>query len=495
MTGLPYGWLNRWHAAAAAARTADHLRSRIGESSAGSANLRRTELALLGELHWPRQHHALLMANDPGSDVALLTVANDRFFRGLEALLLSLLDHYPDLSSPIVILHDGSIGGFLQRRLTDLYPRLFFEQPVPSWAAALPKTSRNQRRIGVLGYLNSHALSLRNYRRVLVLDADLLITGALDPLWAETQDFLAIADCGDRPWAAVSARTGRPVINSGVLSIPGWALTDAFACRMDDLIRHAADPACPQLDCFADQKVWNLFLADQPLQLLPLNYNCNVKYLVRYLGGCAETLSVVHFAGPKPWLTWPWVSPDPGDQKAGAVTDHLFWNRHYRQLLLRWRISLFRLQQPEPLSLQPGVAHLATDPLLFRASGIASASGQHLLLADPIVFGSGWPDAPRWPDGWLEAIAATAPLLVWAPFEWEPALRQLPLPDGVCWRWLLIEAPFSPALEQGEDAMAAECPWDTGFEPWSDPPLVAIEHAVCRQLVAIGAQPLMLSGD
>jgi hypothetical protein len=495
MTGSPYGWLNRWQVAAAAAESADHLRSRLADQSAGGAGLRRSDRALLGDLHWPRRHHDLLKAKDPGSDVALLTVANARFFRGLEALLLSLLDHYPDLSAPILILHDGSLGDFLQRRLTDIYARLLFEQPSPPWAAVLPRTSLNQRRIGVLGYLNSHALSLRGFRRVLVLDADLLITGALDPLWADTQDFQAIADCGDRPWAAVSSRTARPVVNSGVLSIPGWALTDSFACRMEELIRHSSDPACPLLDCFADQKVWNLFLADQPLQLLPLNYNCNVKYLVRYLGGCAEGLSVVHFAGPKPWLTWPWVSPDPADEKPGAVTDHLLWNRHYRQLLLSWRISLFRRLQSEPLSLPPGTAYLATDPSGFPVSGIPFGQSKHLLLADPDVFGSDWPDLPHWPDGWLAAIAAATPLLVWAPFEWEPALRHLPLPDGVSWRWLLIEAPFSPALAQGDDLIAAECPWDAGFEPWSDPPLVAVERAVRRQLLAMGAEPLKVTGE
>jgi hypothetical protein len=189
------------------------------------------------------------------------------------------------------------------------------------------------------------------------------------------------------------------------------------------------------------------------------------------------------------------VSPDPADEKPGAVTDHLFWNREYRELLLHWRISLFRLQQPQPLLVPPGAAQLATDPLLFPASGAAAGVGRHLLLSDPVVFGSEWPDAPRWPDGWLAAIAAAAPLLVWAPFEWEPALRYLSLPDGVCWRWLLIEAPFSPALAQGDDLIAAECPWDAGFEPWSDPPLVAVERAVRRQLLAVGAEPLMLTAD
>ena len=493
MTGYPYGWLDRWRATSEAVEAAEHLRLRLSDQDAGAIELRRSERALLADLYWPARHHALLEPKDPGGNVALVTVANARFFRGLEALLLSLLNQYPDLSAPIVILHDGSIGGFLQRRLRDIYAGLSFEQPSPAWAAALPRTSLNQRRIGVLGYLNSHALSLRGFRRVLVLDADLLITGALDPLWADTQDFQAIVDCGDRPWVPVSPRTGRPVINSGVLSIPGWALTDVLQCRMEDLIRHSSEPACPQLDSFADQKVWNLFLADQPLQLLPLNYNCNVKYLVRYLGGCAESLSVVHFAGAKPWLTWPWVSPDPTDERGGAVTDHLFWNRYYRELLFRWRMALLKRLQPEPLSLPRSTAYLATHPSCFPFAAEAPLHTRHLLMADPEVFGGDWPDAPQWPDGWLAAIAAASPLFVWAPFEWEPALRQLPLPDGVHWRWLLIEAPFSAALGQGDDLIAGACPWDAGFEPWSDPPHIAVERAVCRHLLAMGAEPITVT--
>lgn len=489
MTSKPYGWLDHSQALAAAELAATRLRSRIeAHPQELGRNLRRSELALLGDLHWPRMHHAWIEPRDPGPDVIFLTVANDRFYRGLEALLLTILDCYPKFSAAFVVLHDGTLDAFLQRRLTDLYSNLEFVQPSPSWASALPTSSLNQRRIGVLGYLNTHALSLRGYRRVLVLDADLMVTGALDPLWAETDDFMAVPDCGERPWAAVSPLTGKPVLNSGVISIPGTALSDQSQARMDQLVRSAAQPACPLLDRFADQKVWNLFLADQPLQLMPLNFNCNVKYLVQYLGGCAEELSVVHFAGPKPWLTWPWVAPDAAEQRPDAVTDPLFWNRLYRQLLRRWRLSLFRRLQPEPLPPQPGPAQLASTPLAFLRENTPSAGHRHLLVADPSVFAKHWPASPRWPAGWLEAMAAVAPITLWAPFEWEPALRVLALPSGACWRWLLIEAPFSPALDQGEDGLGVDSPGGGGFDPWSEPPLIALEWAVRRQLQAAGAE-------
>lgn len=491
MTAKPYGWLDRFEAVAAAEQAAARLRSRIeAHSQDPDRNLRRSEIALLGEMHWPRMHHGWIEPRDPGSDVVFLTVANDRFYRGLEALLLSLLDCYPQFSAAFVVLHDGSLDAFLQRRLSDLYGYLEFVQPSPTWAGALPTSSLNQRRIGMLGYLNTHALSLRGYRRVVVLDADLMVNGALDPLWAETEDFMAVPDCGERPWAPVSPLTGKPVLNSGVISIPATALSDQSQERMDQLVCRAAEPACPLLDRFADQKVWNLFLADEPLQLMPLNFNCNVKYLVQYLGGCAEDLSVVHFAGPKPWLTWPWVAPDPAEQRPGAVTDPLFWNRGYRQLLRRWRLSLFHSLQPQPLPPQSGPAQLASTPLAFLRETAPSAGHRHLLVAEPSVFGEQWPAAPRWPAGWLEAIAAVAPITLWAPFEWEPALRVLALPRGACWRWLLIEAPFSPALDQGEDLLAADSPWGGGFDPWSEPGLIAMEWAVRRQLQAAGADPL-----
>lgn len=476
-----YGWLCRRELELVAQRRAAQLRLQQGR-------LRRSEQELLGELHWPSRHNCWFDPVDPGPDVAFLTVANDRFYRGLEAMLLSLRTTYPQLSAPVWVVHDGTLGSYLQTRLATIHPLITFVQPQPGWAAHLPTDSRNRLRIGMLGYLNSHAFALREYRRVLVLDSDLLITGALDPLWAEGEEFRAVPDCGDRPWAAISPFTQRPVLNSGVLSVPGWALCDAEQRRFEALIEQAADPVCPLLDSFADQKVWNLFLADQSLQLMPLNFNCNVKYLVQFLGGCAEGLSVIHFAGPKPWLTWPWLEPEAGEQGTLAVRDHLLWNRTYRQQLMEWRLALHRRFQAAAPQLAAGPALLADDPGPLVSAAQELQQSRHLLLADPDVFGPGWPNALDWPSGWLEALQAAAPLQLWAPFEWEPAVRELPLPAGVQWQWVLIEAPFSPALEQGEDLIAEEGLWSGGFEPWSQQPLVAVERAARRCLRAVGAE-------
>lgn len=482
MSSTPYGWLDR----AALERRVAQRAAELAQAGLDRASLRRSDLELLGERHWPQRHHSLLPAVDPGPEVAFLTVANDRFYRGLEALLLSLRAVYPHLSSPVEVVHDGTLGPFLQRRLAAIHPLVRFSRPEPAWAGSLPGDSRNRRRIGLLGYLNSEALALRGYRRVIVLDADLLITGSLDPLWAEGDAFRAVPDCGDRPWAAVSSHTGRPVLNSGVLSLPGAALNSQLQQRMETLILNTATPVCPLLDRFADQKVWNLLLAEQPVELLPLNFNCNVKYLVQFLGGCPEGLSVVHFAGPKPWLTWPWVIGEPDEQRPGAVQDHLLWNRCYRAQLMAWRLTSHQQVQRSAEPLRPGPAQLALDPRDFDAR---TEGSRHLLVADPSLFGPGWPDGCSWPEGWQAALAAAAPLQIWAPWLWAPALAPLALPPGAQWRWLLMEPPFSADLGDGDDLLAQNGPWQGGFEPWSDPLLPALERAVRRQLHGAGAVP------
>lgn len=450
--------------------------------------LRRSDLELLGERHWPCRHYTLLEPRDPGPEVAFLTVANSRFYRGLEALLLSLRAVYPRFTARMVVAHDGSLDRFLRRRLRGIQPGLEFVVPDASWADQLPVDSANRQRIGRLGYLNGHSLALRGYRRVVVLDADLLITGPLDPLWADGDDFRAVPDCGQRPWAAVSAATGRPVLNSGVLSLPAWALNDEFQNRFWALTRQAGLPACPLLDRFADQKVWNLLLAAQPVEMLPLNFNCNIKYLVQYLGGCPEGLSVIHFAGPKPWFTWPWVTPHPHDTRPGVVVDHLLWNRHYRQLLMPWRLRLHAEASAKAPPLPGGPAQLVCHPETLAA--VPPGVSRHLVLGDPELLGRPWPEAPTWPQGWFEQLQLAAPLQIWAPFEWEPALRDLPLPEAVHWRWALIEAPFSPELEQGDDLIADRPPWAGGFQAWSEPGWIGVARVAQRCLESHRAGPV-----
>jgi len=469
--------LDRWAEERRAAEAAERLLRRPAERP-----LRRAQEALRRGRHYPPLHHGWIRPVAPGADVAFLTVANDRFFRGLEGLLLSLLEVYPDLRSPVHVLHDGSLVALLQHRLLAIYPRLLFRAPRPTWWQQQAGDSANQRRIGMLGYLNTEALQLPGLRRVIVLDADLLITGALDPLWAPGEAVRAVADCGETAYAAISPATGRPVINSGVLSLPAPLLSPASSQRMQELIRRSHEPFCPLLDSFADQKVWNQFLMDQPLEYLPVNFNCNVKYLTRFLDGCPEALSVLHFAGAKPWLEPPW-QPAPANPCPGGpgAHDHPLWTRTYRRLLYHQRLALFAAHAREPIpGLSSGAAlQLASDPRQLQ--GGAAGCSVHLLLADPGLLGERWAAQPQLPAAWLPALATLGQaggVVIWSAFELEPALRLLALPPGVCCRYVLIEAPFSPALEQGIDLVSSD---PDGYQPISADPLLAMLLAVIRR--------------
>ena len=428
---------------------------------------------------WPVRAAAWSRPHDPGSRVAFATVANDRFLPGLRGLLLSLLAVYPDLSSPFVVFHDGSLDWLDRAELLEIYPHLIFEVPDPSWASALPRDSANRERIGVLGYLNTYALGLRGYERVIVLDCDVLVFAALDRLWAPGSAFRVVIDCGANPFGVVSGYTGRPVINSGVISIPGSALSDTMLSRMQALISSSADAVCPYLDSFADQKVWNQLLIDQRVELLPVNFNCNIKYVVQFLDGCIEGLALVHFAGPKPWLLH-----EQSRGRSKSITDHWLWIRTTRQLTWAWRLRQFQAhcagqthrdgstawQRP------PGRACAGFDPhaLLNSTEG---AGSWHLVVHSAEQFGPACGRDPHWPADWvpgLNGLAALPSMTLWAPFSLRHLLQAAAVPTGIDCRFILMELPFSAAdLEESEPL---------GFAPWCGTAEASMRRAVSREL-------------
>lgn len=397
--------------------------------------------------YWPvKSSLPLLFCSDPGQDVCFLTVSDYRFVRGLEALLLGLLDIYPDLTSPFIILHDGSLGGFLRRRLLSVYPRIDFQVPDAGWAHSLPADSSNRSRIGKLGYLNTHALSITGFRRVIVLDADLLIEGSLDYLWAEGNAFRLAADCGVRPWTPLSEITRKPVLNSGVISIPGSEATPANLKRIESLILNASIPYCPLLDSYADQKIWNQYLADECVEIAPLNYNCNAKYLFRHLHGISYGLSVIHFAGAKPWMMPPWMESQIESCKTDETFDLacLYWNDRYVRLLAPWRIKMFNSILPfGSITSVSGRALVgdSLDGLIARSSSVDTV---HLVLSSPGFIHGIMGDNPSLSAQFLERLRMLPWLHIWLPFELEPLLRSVDTPPNITFHWLLLETLFHP---------------------------------------------------
>lgn len=432
------------------------------------------------QIWWPERllPNVTGTATNPGPDVAFVTVANDRFLPGLEALLLSLRAVYPELSSPVVVFHDGSLGSVARAELEAIHPRVRFEVPHPSWADALPLDSPNRERIGLLGYLNTYAFALEGFRRVIVLDSDVLVLGPLDPLWAPGEAFRAVPDCGALPYGLVSAHTGKPVLNSGMISIPGWALGPAMLDRMHRLISLAAQPVCPLLDSFADQKVWNLLFAEHSVELMPVNFNCNIKYVVQFLEGCTEGLSLVHFAGPKPWLR----DAQPR-ARSKSVVDHWLWIRHHRELLCAERLRQYegflasRAALPELVPApRSRPALLADDPAALRLE-LPTDHGLHLLL--PSADTSQWPPS-EWPSDWQTLVAELAeqqPLHLWAPFCLRSILASLVWHPAIRLEFILLERPFSAPdlVDQGGCA----------FVPWRGSLRASLRAAVERRLQAM----------
>lgn len=449
--------LDRWLTERTARKNAEALRLASKERK-----LRRFEEGLRAERIYPARHSGWVEPKTPGPDVALLTVANDKFFRGLEALILSLLDCYPELDSPFYIIHDGSLIGYLQRRLLSIYRHLIFEEPKPSWLGLDNGTSANQRRIGALGYLNTMGLTLRGYTRVIILDSDIIIEGGIDPLWAKGESIRAVADCGDTAYAVVSSKTGRPVLNSGVLSIPGSLLNEKSEKEMESLILGRNNPYCPLLDSFADQKVWNQFISDKPLELLPINFNCNIKYISRYLDSCYEGISVIHFAGEKPWLMNPWVQckdKQPNTRTSAGVTNHELWNRRYRELLYKYYNK--RLADQGSLSVNASLDYvMVLDPSQMRRMhrrGELIGKSIHLVITEDRFLEGGIQDDDLAIIKWLSTLCAevnsVSELTVWLDWEWKHLLRNTDAIYNSEVRYLVIDEYLSADFDQGIDML------------------------------------------
>lgn len=434
---------------------------------------------------------------NPPADICFLTVADFRFFRGIEGFLLSLLEVYPGLAVDVFILHDGTLSRFLRNRLLSLYSKCIFLEPKPGWLGALASDSLNRKRIGYLGYLNTFALSLSGYRRVIVLDSDILVLGSLHLLWASGDAFRLAPDCGTRSWSPVSTVTGRPVLNSGVISVPGWALSEAEQRRIADLIVHSSIPACPLLDRFADQKVWNQYLSSCEVDILPVNQNCNVKYWDGFLGGLTLGLSVLHFAGPKPWLTWPWLDPASASAFSSARLDQpwfarasQFWNQHYCRLLAAWRLSIFRSYLDADDDLPRSGEALIVQSLEFILDSDEGFESVHLLVPDLEAFGGALAESVAWPAEWLAQAHALGVLHVWFPFELSSFFDHCTIPSVFRLHWLLIEAPFSPELDPSVGPAVVSDDY-LCFEPWSSDPVRSMAIAVQHRLRAVGCRPLL----
>lgn len=241
--------------------------------------------------------------------VAFVFAATDKFLTGFEAAILSLRRVHPEATDKIFLVHDGSVSNFFKTRLSEMGFKITYVEAALNLietAMQAPSEAENHKRVGKYGYMNLEALRITGFDRVIIFDTDLLFLGRLDGLWKgdTDEDFRVIADIGERPIADHSELTGHPVFNSGVISIPGKFCSQERWEDALEKLREYADVRCSQLDRFADQRFWNIYLHQQSMNVsyVSQSLNANRKLIEKFYQDSFADVSVIHYTGSKPWF-------------------------------------------------------------------------------------------------------------------------------------------------------------------------------------------------
>ncbi|SFR15645.1 glycosyltransferase [Poseidonocella sedimentorum] len=424
----------------------------------------------------------------PPASVAFATVANNRFLPGLQVLLASLLDVYPELNSDVIVFHDGTITEFSQRRLQAMYPKIRFTVPDMSWFSTMELDSSNRKRIGILGYMSVMSLTLEGYERVIAIDSDTAIIDDISMLWTgrdiplgsdegplpvEPDRIYACQDYGARRWSAVSQVTGHPVINSGIISVPARYMTPEHQDALKDLVKRNNEPVCPLLDRFADQKAWNRFICERDRDILPINFNCNIKYLDGLRGGSTAFVRMVHFAGYKPWFDALYTEADLIPEESGHAVRPTVWRnlchdvlgrlrqRQYHQTLAAAPAYFTPKSPGRQIDGEPACFFIGNGPSLNQTDlGLLAGfetfafnwfihhemfdelKPDHLVLGSHMLFGGWQTQDPKLPESYLGVLRSKAhkPVL-WTSFYFREYFEMHGIDQEFDIRYVLFEKP------------------------------------------------------
>ncbi|WP_062317159.1 hypothetical protein [Demequina maris] len=410
----------------------------------------------------------------PPADLVFAAVCNDKYAPGLEALLLSLQRQYPGLDNRFLIFHDQGLSAFTRTRLAALYPRLEFLDRDPEAYDVAMSDHYNHRKIGHLGYLTLEALTLEDPSWIVVLDTDLLILGDISALWRGTR-IKAVPDIGHRPYAIDADVTGRPVINSGVLSLPRAERGPEARERMERILATIDATTDPALDRFADQKFWNLYLAERDVELLPQTYNMNKMLLEWDYPEEVGAVRILHLTGPKPWYGF--LSDDllEGEDRQRYrrglnrfKMSFSLWTQSYVSAIMAARTRQFRAEEGAALEALRGsaagrpVVLIGNGPSL-RETDMSAFAGyesvvfnwfvnhddfdtirpDHLVLPSHMLFGGWHTTTPELPREFLDALTRhTHRPTLWTSFYFKPYLETLEELRGYEIRYFLFEKPF-----------------------------------------------------
>jgi lipopolysaccharide biosynthesis glycosyltransferase len=238
------------------------------------------------------------------ADHALLFATEDTYARGVAVAMRSALTHLSPASTADVYVLDSGLSNSSRSRLERVFARsrgggeLHFVD-VPGHIERLPRSERFPP--SVYAKLLIADLLPPHVRRLVCLDADLVVTGDLSllftidlggsPIGAVRDEFIGTTD-DER--SGIRERTPpRPYFNAGVLAVDmaAWR-THRVTERVLDYI--AADTA--QLR-WPDQDALNAVVGDW--RELDRRWNFQTRN-VRSEGG-DDSPVVVHFVGPKPW--------------------------------------------------------------------------------------------------------------------------------------------------------------------------------------------------
>jgi len=393
----------------------------------------------------------------PPADVVFVSVCNDKYAPGLEALVLSLRDQYPGLSNRYIVYHDGRLSEFNQKRLKRIYPQFEFAERATDRFKVVLGSFRNHKRVGLLGYLSLEAIEIEDASYVVILDVDLFVVGDISPLW-QGDKVKAVPDIGARPFCVVSALSGRPIINSGVLSLPRSARGPEATRRRDAVLAELAGHADLDIQRFADQRFWNVFFSAEQVELLPQNFNCVKSLLAGAFKDRVGMVSIIHLTGSKPWYEFVNESLlTPEEKEEEQVTDaertvFSLWHQEYRRNLLADRLAAYRADcsadhvalagrcKGKPVALignGPSIAR--TDLSAFDGfekfvfnwfvnhEGWDTVRPDHLVVASHMIFGGWHTPQPKLPAEFLSALVAHAhrPRL-WFPYYFKTYIETVP---------------------------------------------------------------------
>jgi len=456
----------------------------------------------------------------PPADVAFVTVVNDKYAPGVEALVLSLLKQYPDFGSDFVVFHDETLSDFSIDRLRGLYAGFRFEQRSTStYDVGQLADAPNHKRVGLLGYLSLEALRLSGYRRVIVIDADTIVLNDISRLWQGDKVY-AVADHGALPFGIVVETTGRPVVNSGMISLPGAELGEETHQRALALLPELAKPVDPLIDRFADQKFWNVFLASYDVEFLPVNYNTNKNLVDKFFTDFLGDVAVLHLTGAKPWFEFTdqdLVTEEDRKQLARSQRrsprTFSLWRYNYDAAIGVARVRRFRADCAERLEALRGAGDgrpavlIGNGPSLQRTDlsrfegfqtfvfnwfvhhdDFDTVRPDHLVLASHMFFGGWHTTRPAFPAGYLEALTKRAHRpRIWTSHYFKHLIESTPELEGYDVNYFMLERPFKQSTVKtgnvGLDLLAPLTDANTGVLTAGVP--IAV-HLGAKHLVLVG---------